>query len=79
MPRQQVNKSLSVEERMQVFRALVEAQDGGMAVAKSKTAVAEQFSLSEQQVRRIEQEGLDSQWAPLAEGLTPTSCDGPWR
>ena len=35
--------------------------------AKSKTAVAEQFSLSEQQVRRIEQEGLDSQWPPLAE------------
>jgi hypothetical protein len=67
MPSQQMNKTLSVDERMQVFRALVEAQDGGMAVAKSRTAVAEQFSLSEQQVRRIEQEGLDGEWPPLAE------------
>jgi hypothetical protein len=57
MTRQQTNKSLTVEERKDVFRTLVEAQDGGMTVSRSRTAVAEQFSLSEQQVRRIEQEG----------------------
>ena len=66
MPRQQVNKSLSVEERKQIFLALVEAQDSRMGVPESRKAVAEQFSLSEEQVRRIEQEGLDGEWPPLA-------------
>jgi hypothetical protein len=64
---QQVNKSLPVEERRQVFLALVEAQDGGMEVPESRAAVARKFGLSEQQVRRIEKEGLDGQWPPLAE------------
>jgi hypothetical protein len=65
MTREPVNKVLTVEERMQIFLTLVEAQDGGMTVPRSRTAVAEQYSLSEQQVRRIEQEGLDGQWPPL--------------
>jgi hypothetical protein len=67
MPQEPVNKALPVEERMRIFAALVEAQDGGMPVAKSRVAVANQFSLSERQVRRIEQEGLDGEWPPLAE------------
>jgi hypothetical protein len=67
MPHEPVNKALPVEERKQIFLALVEAQDGGMAVAKSREAVAEQFRLNERQVRRIEQEGLDGEWPPLAE------------
>ena len=65
MTREPVNKVLTVEERMQIFLTLVEAQDGGMTVPRSRTAGAEQYSLSEQQVRRIEQEGLDGQWPPL--------------
>jgi hypothetical protein len=50
---------------MEVFAALVEAQDGNMTVAQSRKVTAERFALSEQQVRRIEQEGLDGGWPPL--------------
>ena len=55
--------------RMEVFRALVEAQDGDMSVAQSRALVAERFGLTEHQVRRIEREGLDAQWPPLGEPL----------
>ena len=62
---QQEGKTLLQEERMQVFLALVEAQDGEMTVAQSRKAVAERFGVTEQQVRQIEREGLDDNWPPL--------------
>jgi len=52
-------KALTLERRMEVFAALVEAQDSNMTIAQSRKATAERFGLTEQQVRRIEQEGLD--------------------
>jgi hypothetical protein len=65
MPQHEADKSLSLEQRMAVFLALVEAQDGRMTVPQSRKATAERFGLSEQQVRRIEQERLDGEWPPL--------------
>ena len=62
---QDAEKALSQEQRMDVFRALVEAQDGQMSVEQSRKAVAERFAVSESQVRRIEREGLDGNWPPL--------------
>jgi len=59
------DRALSHAERMEVFRALVEAQDGGTAVALSRTVVAQRFGIAEEQVRRIEREGLDGNWPPL--------------
>jgi hypothetical protein len=58
-------KVLSQDERMELFRALVEAQDREMTVAQSREATARQFGVSEEQVRRIEREGLDGNWPPL--------------
>ena len=50
---------------MEVFRALVDAQDGDMTVEQSRQAVAEQYGITEQVLRRIEREGLDGNWPPL--------------
>jgi hypothetical protein len=66
MSQQTANGGLSIEQRMQVFFALVEAQDNNMSVPASRKATAERFGLTEQQVRKIEQEGLDGEWPPLA-------------
>jgi hypothetical protein len=66
MPEHDVEKPLSREQKMEVFLALVEAQDSQMSVPQSRKAVAERHGLSEQQVRRIEREGLDGRWPPLA-------------
>ena len=63
---QHEGKALSLEQRMEAFLALVEAQDGRMTVAESRKAVAHRFGVSEEQVRTIEREGLDGNWPPLA-------------
>jgi hypothetical protein len=55
----------AVDPRKDIFRAVVEAQDGGMAVAASRAAVAAQFGVSEAEVRDIEREGLAAGWPPL--------------
>jgi hypothetical protein len=59
------NKPLSQPERMEVFRALVEAQDQNITVVESRKAMARRFGLSERQVQGIEREGLDGNWPPL--------------
>ena len=56
---------ISVEQRQLIFKALVEAQDGGQTVADSRAAVARQFSVTEDQVKQIEREGSENQWPPL--------------
>ena len=40
---------------MEIFLALVKAQDDEMPVSRSRRAVAAQFGVSEQRVRQIEQ------------------------
>jgi len=42
-----------------------EAQDGRLTVPESRRMMAERFRISEQLVRRIEQEGLEAEWPPL--------------
>lgn len=52
-------------QRQDIFRALVEAQDGGMSVAESRRYVAERFGVTEGQVRQVEREGMENDWPPL--------------
>jgi hypothetical protein len=56
---------VALERRQEVFRVVVEAQDRGETVAASRTAAARQFSLTEEQVKAIEREGLANEWPPL--------------
>jgi hypothetical protein len=56
---------IPVEQRQVIFKALVEAQDGGQGVAASRTEAAKRFSVTEDQVKDIEREGLANQWPPL--------------
>jgi hypothetical protein len=59
-------EALPEDFRKEVFAALVEAQDAGQTVAASRRDVAGRFGLTSQQVERIEREGLDLKWPPLA-------------
>jgi len=61
----QAGEQLSEERRKEIFLALVDAQDNEMTVSESRKAIAEQFGLTESQVRQIEREGLDNDWPPL--------------
>ena len=68
MAKQEASRRLSEDERRAVFLALVAAQDAGMGVVQSREEVAERFGISDREVRRVEQEGLDAGWPPLSEG-----------
>ena len=57
--------NLTQERRMEIFLALVEAQDGQMTVEQSRQAMARRFGITQEQVRKIEREGLDGNWPPL--------------
>jgi hypothetical protein len=65
MPLHHAEESLPESRRKEIFQALVEAQDRRVGVSQSRRLVAQQFGVSESQVRDIEQEGLDGQWPPL--------------
>ena len=65
MPQHNVEEVLPEARRMEIFLALVETQDQDVGVARSRQMVATRFAISEDQVRRIEQEGLDHEWPPL--------------
>lgn len=61
-----VEERLSEERRKEIFQALVDTQDTGKwSVPQSRKVVAERFGVSENEIRRIELEGLDHQWPPL--------------
>jgi hypothetical protein len=65
MPADDTPAPATQDRRKEIFLAVVEAQDGGMAVAPSRTAVAERFGVTEDEVRDIEKEGLARGWPPL--------------
>jgi hypothetical protein len=62
---QNLEETLPEPRRMEIFLALVETQDQDVGVARSRQLVATRFGVSEDQVKRIEQEGLDREWPPL--------------
>jgi hypothetical protein len=62
-----VTKRLTVQERKAIFRALVTAQDEIHNVRESYEKVAGHYEISQEQLRLIEDEGVENEWPPLAE------------
>ena len=60
-----MGEHLSETRRQEIFLALVDAQDHEMSVSQSRKLVAEQFGVTENEVRSIEREGLERKWPPL--------------
>jgi hypothetical protein len=65
MSTQQTPGRVPEARRKEAFRALVEAQDNRVSVADSRRQVAEQYDLSEADMKAIEQEGVENGWPPL--------------
>ena len=65
MPQRIPEESLPEPRRMEIFQALVEAQDQEMSVPQSRRFISERYGITETQLRNIEQEGLERQWPPL--------------
>jgi hypothetical protein len=67
-------KRLTLQQRREIFHALVSTQDlGMMSVAESREHVCKQYALTDAQLRQIEEEGLDKEWPPLNEAVEKVS------
>lgn len=64
-----MSKRLTIEQRKEIFHNLVATQDAIHNVRKSYEMVTEQFAITENQLKQIEEEGLDKEWPPLCEEL----------
>jgi hypothetical protein len=63
-------KRLTLQQRREIFHALVSTQDlGMMSVAESRAHVSKQFDITDAQLRQIEEEGLEKEWPPLNEAV----------
>jgi hypothetical protein len=61
-------KRLTIQQRQEIFRALVSTQDQiPLNVRRSYEVVTEQFDISDEQLRQIENEGIEKEWPPLNE------------
>jgi hypothetical protein len=61
---------MTIQERREVFHALVSTQDMGvMTVPQSREHVSKQFDITDAELRQIEEEGLEKEWPPLNEAV----------
>lgn len=60
-----MTNDLTEASRRAIFADLVAAQDEGAAVRDSRDMTARKHGVGVDDVRRIEQEGIDRQWPPL--------------
>jgi hypothetical protein len=60
-------KRLTMEQRKEIFHALVSAQDAEHNVRRSYEVVTERYAITSAQLRQIEDEGVDKEWPPLNE------------
>jgi hypothetical protein len=60
------SRRLTIQQRKEIFHALVETQDlGMMTVPQSFDHVSKQFEVTESMVRQIADEGIEKEWPPL--------------
>jgi hypothetical protein len=67
------SKRLTLQQRREIFHALVTTQDMVPNVPRSRQIVTEKFDISEAQLRQIEDEGLEKEWPPLSEAVQEVS------
>ena len=65
-------KRLTIQQRQEIFQALVATQDLNlMSVGESRQHIEKQFDITDSQLRQIEDEGLEKEWPPLNEAAQP--------
>jgi hypothetical protein len=67
-------RRLTTPQKQEIFQELVLTQDMVSDVARSRQIVTEKFEISEEQLKSIEEEGLDQEWPPLSEAPQKTGA-----
>ena len=58
-------KRLTVDERREIFHDLVTTQDEVRNVPQSRKIIIQKYGISDAQLRKIEEEGINREWPPL--------------
>jgi hypothetical protein len=67
-------KRLTIQQRREIFRALVEVQDEGrFSVADSLQHICQEYAITDEQLRQIQDEGIEKEWPPLDEAVHPVT------
>jgi hypothetical protein len=62
------SKRLTLQQRREIFHTLVKLQDMElMTIPQSRQKVAKDYEISDEQLKEIEEEGVDKDWPPLNE------------
>jgi hypothetical protein len=65
-------RRLTTPQKQEIFQDLVLTQDMVTDVPRSKQIIVGKYEISEEQLRLIEEEGLDNEWPPLSEAPQKT-------
>lgn len=64
------SKRLTVKQKQEIFRALVELQDTRtVSIGESIQQVCERFKITENQLEKIQEEGIAREWPPLEQAV----------
>jgi hypothetical protein len=67
-------KRLTTQQKQEIFQDLVLTQDMVSDVPRSRQMMTEKHDISEEQLRSIEEEGLENEWPPLSEAPQRTGA-----
>ncbi|MCC6417415.1 MAG: hypothetical protein IT429_04120 [Gemmataceae bacterium] len=62
-------KRFTIQQRQEIFHELVITQDTVGNVRKSYEILTDKYQINDEQLRQIEDEGLDKEWPPLTEAV----------
>ena len=64
------SKRLTIKQKQEIFRALVDLQDAqSVTIGESIQQVCQQFGITEHQLDKIQEEGIEREWPPLVVAL----------
>jgi hypothetical protein len=67
-------KRLTTQQKQEIFNDLVLTQDMVSDVPRSRQIVTEKHDITEEQLRSIEEEGIENEWPPLSEAPQRTGA-----
>lgn len=64
------SKRLTVKQKQEIFKALVDLQDTRtVSIGESIQQVCERFKITENQLEKIQEEGIAREWPPLEQAV----------
>ena len=64
------SKRLTVKQKQEIFKALVELQDTRtVSIGDSIEEVCKRFKITENQLEKIQEEGIAREWPPLEQAV----------